>query len=250
MEEEEKRSFDLTRLQVGPFASMTVAQIGILLGMAVVLIILACVGGFLVIRNLGGGGDLSQQSAPTMIPTVTSAVIASPTVTPTLTLTPIPYEQLIPADWKQYKTSLVEIWLPPNFTAPSKKTSDLTNGFFATELVITEVSSKSSAYRMQVAVSYDVMTGDSLDQFLNGKFPHLPYQANVTDRRNIVINSLDARRIVIEYRANNIDYNDAVYVIQDGATVWYIQYAAEIAEFFNNLPIFEQSVKTFRTVKY
>ena len=249
MEEEEKRSFDLTRLQVGPFASMTVAQIGILLGMAGVLIILACVGGFLVVRNLGGDG-LSQQQPPTAIPTVTSAVIASPTVTPTLTLTPVPYELLVPADWKQYKTSLVEIWLPPNFKQSSKKTSDLMNGFFATELLITEVSSKSSAYNRQVAVTYDIMTGDSLDEFLNGKFPHLAYQANVTDKRNIVINSLDARRIVIEYRANNIDYDDVVYVIQDGATVWYIQYAAEITEFFNNLPIFEQSVKTFRPVKY
>jgi len=248
--EEEKKSFDLSRLQVGPFASMTQAQIGILAGMAVLLICLACVGGWFVVGKLRGGNSPSQQLAPTTIPTVTPAVAMSPTVTPTLTLTPVPYEQLIPADWKQYKTSLVEIWLPPNFSVPSKKASDLLNGFFATELLMTEVSSKSSAYKMQVAVTYDIMTGDSLDQFLDGKFPHLPYQASVTDRRNIVINSLDARRIVIEYRANNIDYNDVVYVIQDGATVWYIQYAAEIAEFFNNLPIFEQSVKTFRTVKY
>ena len=230
---------------------MTRVQVGILAGMGGVLLILVCVGGWLAVRNLlGGGGVPEAQIPPTTQPTVTSVVAVSPTLDVTPTLTPVPYEQLIPADWKQYKTSLVEIWAPGNFAVPSKKTSDLTNGFFATELLLTEVSSKSSAYKMQVVITYDIMSGDSLDLFLETKFPHLPYQASVTDKRSVVINSLDARRFVIEYRANNVDYNDVVYVIQDGATVWYIQYAAEIAEFFNNLPVFEQSVKTFRTVKY
>jgi hypothetical protein len=94
------------------------------------------------------------------------------------------------------------------------------------------------------------LTGDSLDTFLESKFPHIPYQGRVTDRRTVFVNSLEARRIVIEFRNNNIDYNDMVYVFLDGQTVWYVQYISELTEFFNNLPIFEQSINTFRPVRY
>jgi hypothetical protein len=103
---------------------------------------------------------------------------------------------------------------------------------------------------MLVSVSYDLLTGDSLDEFLQTKIQQLPADVRVTDRRTVYVNTVEARRIMLEYRANNIDINDMVYVFLDGSTVWYVEYAAQINEFFENLPIFEQSIKTFRTVKY
>lgn len=249
--DEDKKLFDLSRLQIGFLAGMTRMQIGILAGMVFVLILVVCIGSWFVFRSLSPGGFSALQQTPTIAPTVTSAVLSiPPTLTPTITLTPVPYEQLVPADWKQYQTQLVEIWLPSNFTKASKLTSDFTSNFFGSELLMTEVSSKSSAYRMQVAVTYDLMTGDSLDSFLDQKFPHLPYQASVTDKRTVFVNTLEARRVVVEFRLNNVDYNDMVYVFLDGSTVWYVQYVAELTEFFDNLPVFEQSIKTFRTVKY
>ena len=249
--DEEVKSFDLKQFLVDFFEGMTRTQKVILAGMAGFLFLFMCLGGWFVFRNLNGGDPSALQPTPSVVPTVTSYVEKiPPTLTPTITLTPVPYEQLIPADWKQYKTSLVEIWLPKNFTAASKKTSDFTNNFFASELLMTEVSSKSSAYRMQVAVTYDLLAGDSLDKFLESKFPHIPYQGRVTDRRTVFVNSVEARRIVIEFRNNNIDYNDMVYVFLDGQTVWYVQYVSELTEFFNNLPIFEQSINTFRPVRY
>jgi hypothetical protein len=66
----------------------------------------------------------------------------------------------------------------------------------------------------------------------------------------VYVNTVEARRIMIEFRANNIDINDMVYVFLDGDTVWYVEYVAQIGEFFDNLPVFEQSIKTFRPVKY
>ncbi|MCK6538945.1 MAG: hypothetical protein L6Q26_02710, partial [Anaerolineales bacterium] len=194
--------------------------------------------------------DSAPAPTSTPAPTVTPMLAVSPTITPTLTPTPIPYEQLIPAGWKQYKTALVEIWLPSNFRLADKKTVNTTAGFAVPELLITEIPSKSSAYNMLVGVSYDLMTGDSLDEFLDAKFPSLPYQARISDRRTVFVNTVEARRIVVEVRINNIDFNDLVYVIRDGSTVWYVEYVAQINEFFDNLPIFEQSIKTFRTVKY
>lgn len=231
------------------YFGMTRVQIGILAGLAGVLVLTICVGAFLVFRNWNPTASAPQPTS-TPAPTVTSVVVAPPTITPTPAPTAIPYEQLIPADWKQYKTSLVEIWLPSNFKLADKKTLDQTAQLALNELFITEIPSKTSAYNMLVSVSYDLMTGDSLDEFLQTKLSQLPAEVRVTDRRTVYVNTVEARRLMIEFRANNIDINDMVYVFLDGNTVWYVEYVAQIGEFFENLPVFEQSIKTFRTVKY
>jgi hypothetical protein len=249
--DEEPRSFDLRQFLSDFFSGMTRGQVSILAGMAVFLLLFMCVGWLIVSRGFGGGLGLSApEQSPTVPPTVTPVLVIQPTLTPTITPTPLPYEQLIPAGWNQYETSLVEIWLPSNFKLADSRTVNTTAGFALPELLIAEVPSKSSAYTMLVAVSYDLLTGDSLDKFLDAKFPSLPYQARVSDRRTVYVNTVEARRIVVEFRINNIDYNDMVYVFLDGQTVWYVEYVAQISEFFDNLPVFEQSIQTFRTVKY
>lgn len=231
------------------YFGMTKIQIGIVAGMAGVLILIVCVGVFLLFRNLNPSVSAPQMTS-TPAPTVTSVVVTLPTVTPTPAPTAIPYEQLIPAGWKQYKTSLVELWLPSNFKLGDKQVLNQTAQLAFNELFITEIPSKTSAYNMLVSVSYDLMTGASLDEFLEAKIKELPAEVRVTDRRTVYVNAVEARRLMIEFRANNIDINDMVYVFLDGDTVWYVEYVAQIGEFFNNLPVFEQSIQTFRPVKY
>jgi len=232
------------------YFGMTRVQIGILAGLAGILLIIVCVGGFLIFG--GGGIGLANSSAPTVAPTVTSVVVTPATLTPTITPTPIPYEQLIPPDWKQYKTSLVEIWAPNNFEPADKKTIDnlAKTGSAIPAIVLIEVSNKSSLYSMTMGVSYEPLVGDSLDSFLDNEIDYSAYQARVTDRRIVYINSMEVRRIVVEARINNVDANELIYVFLDGSTVWYVQYAAEISEFYNNLEVFEQSVMTFRPASY
>jgi hypothetical protein len=233
----------------GKYFGMTRMQIGIIAGLAGVLLIVVCVGGWLVMRGRGAG--IANSSVPAVASTVTSVNVAmSPTITPTITLTPVPYEELVPSGWNQYKTSLVEIWMPNNFKVADKNTKDITANFGIPDLLLAEVTSKASAYTMLVSVSYDLTTSDSLDALLDEKFPTIPYQARISDRRTVFINTHEARRIVIEFRVENIDYNNMVYIIQDGNTVWYVAYVAQIAEFFDNIDIFEQSIKTFRPASY
>jgi hypothetical protein len=56
-------------------------------------------------------------------------------------------------------------------------------------------------------------------------------------------------RITFELRVETVDVNELVYVFQDGSAVWMVAYVAQINEFYDMLPTFEQSAKTFRTVK-
>jgi hypothetical protein len=92
--------------------------------------------------------------------------------------------------------------------------------------------------------------GDAtLDEYLKEIIESTTHQVLVTENRTVYVNSVQARRIVTEIRVDNIDVNSLVYVFQDGNTAWWVTYTAEITEFYNNLPVFEQSVKTFRVAQ-
>ena len=249
--EENGKSFDPRKIFSDLFAGMTRMQIGILAGLAGFLILLVCIGGFILLRGVGRESvSMAPVQTPTIMSTVTSVVTKAPTTTPTIAVTAAPYEQLVPANWLHFTTPLVEIWLPNNFKLADKKTVNITAGLAKPELLITEIPNKSSAFNMLVSVSWDLMTGDSLDAFLEAKSPNLPYQSQIADRRTVYVNAVEARRLIIEFRLNNVDYDDMVYVFLDGSTVWYVEYVAEIGEFFANKDVFEQSIKTFRPVKY
>lgn len=230
---------DLNRKYFG----MNRTQLGILGGMALLVCCLFGVLGFLIF-----GDELSftrnAQLPPTPAPTVTPIVI--PTITPTLQPTPIPYEQLIPAGWTQYRTVLIEIWFPPQYREAKSQSSEGATTFASTALV---VSRTSSLYNMWGAVSYEPLTTDELKSFLDTKIQSLPPELRVVDRRATLLNGVPAERVVIEGRVDNIDVNELAYVLQDGGTVWYVLYVAQINDFYENLEFFEASARTFRLIK-
>ena len=230
---------------------MTPVQIGILAGLgAVVLILFGCIAWFL----MGGSFQLpSLARAPEKTPTpqMTSTMIVLPTLTPTPTLTPVPYEQLIPPGWKQHTTGLIEIWLPDGYKKinPQDVLVGPSSGTSITELVLQNSLSDSSLYNNLVAISYEPLTVDTLDNFLDQEIKNISPEIIITGRRKISLNGNEAVAITAAGRINGIDVNELVYVFLDGSTIWYIEYVAQINEYYNLLPIYEQSAKTFRIVR-
>jgi hypothetical protein len=224
---------------------MTIQQLGILIGLAIFACMLFGVTGILGMRR-GVNGLFSR--APEMTPTIqlTATPFAIPTITPTETPTPIPYDQIIPAGWIQHKTALIELWLPSNFKAAgSDAVSGVSGNSVVPELALVS-SSKSSAYKTTASVSYEPLTSDTLDNFLDVKLSNIPPEVNMTEHRKVSINSVEAYRVMFESHNNNVDSNDLLFVFQDGSVVWYVKYSAEITDFYEMLPVFEQSIKTFR----
>ena len=224
------------------YFGMTRSQIGIIGGLAALACCLFGIMGYLI---LGQGLSLGRapQIPPTAILTATPIVI--PTITPTPLPTPIPYEQLIPNGWTQFRTSLVEIWLPATFKLPRSNTSGLTP-LATTELVVSKPAAKASLYALWVNVTHEPLTSETLDAFVDVKFQSLPADHRVVDRQAILINSVPAIRVVIESQIKTYEVNQLVYVVQDGETVWYVLYAAQINDFFENLEDFDDSARTFR----
>jgi hypothetical protein len=230
------------------YFGMTPTQIGILAALAGVACLLFGVTGWFVFRGNSNLFASAPQNTP--IPQSTPTPFMMPTLTSTQTPTKVPYEMLIPDGWVQFKTGLVEIWLPADFKQADSNTLHGSVDLAMPELFLREAASDASLYQMLVTVSYEPLTGDSLDAYLDTEIAKLPSTIRVAERRKVFVNSTEVVRFVFEMRSdNNIDINDMAYVFLDGSTVWYVEYAAQINEFYEMLSMFEQSVKTFRFVR-
>lgn len=222
-------------------SGMTPIQIGVLFGLGALVVLLF---GLVVWLVLGGSirmPSFSRAPENTPTPQMTSTPVVFNTMTPTATATPIPYEQLIPSGWKQFKTGLVEIWLPPSFKAAKKDSEE--------EMSMVGETSKNSLYQMRVLIYFEPMVGDSLDALIDSELKKLNTEVKLTEKRKISINSRDAVRVTFEMRAQGVDVNELIYIFQDGGTVWLVGYVAQINEYYDMLPTFEQSIKTFRPVQ-
>lgn len=226
---------------------MTTTQIAILAGMAIGACLLFSVAGFLFLR--GGSNMLAaapQQVTPVAQETWTPYV--TPTLAATETPTPIPYEMLIPQDWVQFKTELVEIWLPKNF---KKAKPDPDDSGLTTELMMTGFPSEASVFPSIVMIAYQpVPAGGTLDDVMELQMASLSTnEMRVVEMRKVTLNSTEAIRLVIEMRMEGTEINGLVYVFQDGGTGWLVYYMAQINDFYTMLDTFEKSIKTFRMVR-
>lgn len=226
---------------------MTPAQIGIVVGLGVAVCALFAVMGWLV---FGGGPSSLFQPAPTPAPQMTSTPFVLPTLTPTLTLTPLPYEELIPAGWTQHKTALIEIWLPEGFKPVKTSKIDAIKPESALAELVLESDSSSPLYRNLVMVFYQPLNGgETLEAFLDRELPAVSQEYVTTNRKKTTLNAVDVVTITLETRSSNVVANTSLYVFQDGGTVWFVAYSAEISEYFTMLSQFEKSAKTFRIVR-
>jgi len=228
------------------YFGMTVTQLGILGGLAGLIFLLFCIFGWLIISR----GRRAPQAAPsTLIPLPTATLMLPPTSTATVGPTPIPYETLIPEGWVQFSSSLFEIWLPPGYKPASA--DNLVTGLGNTPVVALMLRGKytpKSPNDIYVTIAYEPMTGESFDQFLSERLTQLG--PIVSDRSHVDLNTIPAVRLMFTGRkGNNTDINELTYAILDGTTVWYVQYTAELTEFYNSLTNFEASAKTFRMAK-
>lgn len=232
------------------YLGMTTQQLGFLGGLAALACLLfSCLAVLILRRGLSAAPASNSQSTAVVVLSTFTPVVTS-TITPTPTLTSIPYEQLIPQGWTQYKTALIEVWMPPDYKkAPAGAVTPVSGKAVIFNLGLVSTS-KTSTYKPTVSVSYEPLAASTLEEFIDQKLAETPLDVNIAERRKVTVNSVDAYRIVFETHTKaNIDANDLLFVFQDGGTVWYVKYSAEIKEFFELLPIFEESIKTFRIVR-
>jgi hypothetical protein len=229
------------------YFGMTRAQLGILAALALTACLLFALTGWFALRASLNRLPDAQEGAPVSQSTPTPWTI--PSLAPTGTATPIPYETLVPHDWVQFKTGLVEIWLPAEFQPADTQLFNNSSNTAIGELILTDSREESAVYPMLVIVSYEPLTADSLDAFLDAEAARISSDFRVVERRKVTLNTAESVRFVFEARFNNVEVNDLTYVFLDGGTVWYVEFIAQINEFYESLSVFEKSAQTFRVVR-
>lgn len=229
------------------YLGMTLQQVSILAGLAAVACILLCVASWLALRR--GIGLFTQSPASTPVIGSTSTPFLLPTLSPTASLTPVPYEELVPDGWSQHKTTLIELWMPSDFkNAAPGVVAGVAGNSVTLDLALVATSGKSS-YPRSVSVSFEPLTSGTLEEFLDIKLSNIPPEINLAVHQKVSINSMEATRLMFETQTGSLYINDLLFVFQDGGTVWYVKYSAEISEFYEMLPVVEESIRTFRMVR-
>lgn len=177
------------------------------------------------------------------------------------TMTPIP-------GWEKFEGDDVELWLPESFNG-----GDLSNDldvvvenlrrlgpdFEAMADMIEQNPSAFVIWAFDSKVGYSgfltnvnitterMLSAVSIETYLDAVTNQLPPQFQVVEREPVSLERYEAARLFVEFSISGVRGKEILYLIKDGKTMWGITFATGADEFNQRLPIFEQSILTFRS---
>lgn len=258
------------------YLGMTGTQLGILGGAAAVALLLVCVLSWVMLSASAPASAQPTAVAATEIPsTPTLQVVESPTSLPA---TPLPEvaTSVPPGGWLEFQTQGATLWLPDSFVGGDmvNKKQDTINKINALgKFYKNAVSAMKSAgpevllwavdkTRKQtdiittVTVEHTTSTEDtSVDEYIRsyldssiGGTP-VAMVLTVNETKKMTLLGRDARRLIYSETYANHWVTIVSYYIKDGADIWEVDYLLIPDEYFDMLPVVEQSIHTFNLLK-
>ncbi len=231
----------------------------LVLGILLLLLCAILVGGYSWLNSrVAGAYVVPQLDLPMYTPPPTSTALPTATIPPTPTSTPITYESLVPAGWKQFQLrsgSNLEIWFPESYgelTADDlKKFKPLFEGQQdgkAKSLLVLKDTTPSSYL---VITSFELWTrplvGSDLDAVIDTQLGSLLREGRLLERGDFVfkLGEHPARRLVFDININGMNAGLAVYVVQSGRDLYFLGFATAFNDLYARLPAFDQVIQTF-----
>jgi len=258
------------------YFGMTVVQVGILAGLAVLVGSVLCVGLVLILADRAASAAprevvIASPALATPPPMPTSAprptLTPEPTATPGVTSTPVP-------GWKRFEGSGAELWLPENYKGGNPATG--------LETIVAEIRAlgpdfdeianevEQNLSDSHVAIfAFDANVGDALtlttvqvisesldsdveitmDAYLDAVIKNLPADYRVVERKIEILDRYQAGRLSVDYKITDqqvsVFRKRLIYAIRVDDAMWVVQYLTERDDFKDALPIFELSIQTF-----
>lgn len=247
--------------------SFELAILGILSFVAVVVIF----GAFIYISS--AGQPQAIQFFPTSVPadpSDPSQPVESSEPVATSDLPPeavfIPNDAPPPADWKQYSTSRIELWLPPQFESvfvePERQAriafyrqqgydflaEDLEDETFDYRFWFNFPQPDTVLYKTSITVKTDILPTDTLDEYVDLAYGEGLRVFEFAGREAVDFADFEARRILMTSTQNELSIGVADYVITDGVNLWIIRCGSSLDEFYTWLPDFDRVARSFRLV--
>jgi hypothetical protein len=204
--------------------------------------------------------------ASTNTPTATNTPTITPTITPTPTRLPIPTPAL-PPGWKKLQSAQIELGVPATFIGgeparekdsilknlralgpeyvSSAKIIDQNPALFAIYAIDSRLGTSGFLTSITVTVNQIVSTGPT-NTLQGGVSQQLLPQYTVLDERTVLLGYYSAERMLIVSPAQGTRTRQLVYTITSLNTAWVVAFSTVEDEFFQRLPVFEQSMQTLR----
>ncbi len=252
------------------YLGMTVTQLVIVAGLALLACLLMGVLAYLIVRSVLGGASASVAVPQSATATPTFTATFTPTITPTPTATPIPYESVLPPGWNQLRYAQVELWVPPSFVggdmfdnrnatlaaiaALGPQFSNISESVaqIPPTTLLLAVDSNLGRYMVitNVIVFFESAAFSSLDAYPNYYLQtyYLPNVPNsyIQENRAYLIRDFPGRRFIISARRGTSEFTETVYILQDGDTIWAVSCVTSAAELYERLSVFDQIAQTLR----
>ena len=194
-------------------------------------------------------------SNATPLPTATLASTATPLPTPSPT--PITYQSLVPAGWKQFTSTAapgMEIWFPTSYaplTAKEKKTSIYDIESVTSLLTLKDVTPSSYLIYTTFEIVTRPVFGGTLNEMIDAEFGTLMRTGRLLERDPFVFQteSYSAQRLIFDINISGVDAGLVIYAVQVGGDLYYLGFGTPFNELYTRLSAFDQSAQTFRIVK-
>ena len=201
---------------------------------------------------------LACGQAITSPPTALSEPTATPNLEPTATSIP---------GWERFEGGGAELWLPQSFEG-----GDISEDIDVVvenlrrlgpdfEQIAQMIEQNPSMYAIWAfdsdvggsgfltsvnVIKEQVLSAITPETYLDMALPQFPPQFQVVEQDILSVGNYQAGRVVIEFAVSAVPGKEVMYVIKNGNTMWVITFATAMDEYDQRLPVFEQSVLTFK----
>ena len=209
-------------------------------------------------------------TAPTPTPTPLPSDTPETPLTPTPAAAPetTPAGSAIPPGWTEFRQDGVALWLPPSYfgagTGPNLdrvvETVRALGPEFEGLAALIEANPDAyllwafdsnfgtSGFLTNVNVTTEQLPSDvSLEAYLDTVDRQLPDSIQVLERDIVPLTGTRAGRLVLQWSVQEAPIKQVAYVVKAGLTIYSVTYSTAASEFDERLPVFEQSIRTFRT---
>ena len=249
-----RRIFGMTSSQLGILMVLSLIAIGIIFG------------GFILISNSSRPSGLAASQNPA--PANSSESGSTPDLTDitslSLTATLNPSEVQIPPDWKQFGNSRIEVRVPPQFNSVDTAIQRQARIDFLNQqgdpFLASQLESEIFDYRYwfnfsqpdtvpfvtSIAVKVDFLPTETLPEYVSQTYNVSVQGAEFVNAQDYPIEGLEAQRVLMIVKLNDMSLGVAEDVITDGINLWIISCWSDFNEFYTWLPVFDKVARSFR----
>jgi hypothetical protein len=246
---------------------MSSMQLGIL-GILSLLAIVVIFGGFIILSSspqAGGSSVLPTSSAPEFLPDSATTPELLDITELSLTATMDPNAAQIPPDWKQYRDSLIEVRVPPQFNSVDYESirqerirffreqgseilaSQFEQDIFEGRFWFKFSQPETVPFVTSVIIKAEFLPTDTLTDYVDQVYGEDLQGYELLDRQTYPIEGLEAERLLMVVSLNEeLSLGVAEYVVTDEINLWIISCWSDFNEFPAWLPEFDRVARSFR----